>query len=387
MMNNLKKENKDVKKWFYWFSLIVALIIVYKLLDSLSAIGSWISNFLSVVSPFIIGVIIAYILYLPSRKLERLLSKVKCLKKRARGLSILIVYAIVTIIFIVAIRFLIPPLVTSFQDLVNNLQAYYVGIKNNISQLPEDSILKSEFATNILNALTNFKIEEYINLNMITEYAQELINFATGIFDIFVSIIVSIYLLLERRQIVKFFKKLIESSCSKQVFNNVGKYFKKTNEIFCNFLIGQILDAIVVGILASVAMSIMGVKYAVMLGIFIGVFNMIPYFGAIIAVIVSIFVTILTGGLPQAVEMGIVVVILQQVDANIINPKIVGDQVKISPLLVILSVTIGGAYFGIMGMFLAVPFAALTKVLLDDLIEYNYYKKGLKKENCQEIDK
>ena len=127
--------------------------------------------------------------------------------------------------------------------------------------------------------------------------------------------------------------------------------------------------------MTSVAMSIMHVKYAVMLGIFIGVLNMIPYFGAIIAVAISIFITLLTGGLTQAIEMAAVVIILQQVDANIINPKIVGDSVKISPLLVIFAVTVGGAYFGVMGMFIAVPVAAIIKLLINDLIEYNYAKK------------
>lgn len=102
---------------------------------------------------------------------------------------------------------------------------------------------------------------------------------------------------------------------------------------------------------------------------------MIPYFGAIIAVAISIFITLLTGGLTQAIEMAAVVIILQQVDANIINPKIVGDSVKISPLLVIFAVTVGGAYFGVMGMFIAVPVAAIIKLLINDLIEYNYAKK------------
>ena len=129
------------------------------------------------------------------------------------------------------------------------------------------------------------------------------------------------------------------------------------------------LDGIVVGILTSIAMSILGVKYAVVLGIMIGLFNMIPYFGAIIAVIVATIITIITGGLTQAIWMIVIVTILQQIDANIINPKIVGESLKISPLLVIFAVTLGGAYFGILGMFLAVPIAAIIKVLIEDYIE------------------
>ena len=373
----MKDEIKRGKKWIYWFSLGVSLIVIYKILDSFSAIGNWFSNLFSILSPFIVGIIIAYILYIPSKKLERAFSKIKLkfISKKARGLSVFIVYLLLLLILFFAFKFIVPLLIESFQDLVNNLQSYYVGIKNSIADLPEDSFLKSDAAMKALNDLTTFKIEDYISMDKLTQYAQGVISFASGIFDIFVAFIVSVYLLLERNEIVKFFKKFAESSFKKDTYKNITKYFKQSNEIFCNFLIGQLSDAIVVGIMTSVAMSIMHVKYAVMLGIFIGVLNMIPYFGAIIAVAISIFITLLTGGLTQAIEMAAVVIILQQVDANIINPKIVGDSVKISPLLVIFAVTVGGAYFGVMGMFIAVPVAAIIKLLINDLIEYNYAKK------------
>lgn len=373
----MKDEIKRGKKWIYWFSLGVSLIIIYKILDSFSAIGNWFSNLFSILSPFIVGIIIAYILYIPSKKLERAFSKIKLkfISKKARGLSVFIVYLLLLLILFFAFKFIVPLLIESFQDLVNNLQSYYVGIKNSIADLPEDSFLKSDAAMKALNDLTTFKIEDYISMDKLTQYAQGVISFASGIFDIFVAFIVSVYLLLERNEIVKFFKKFAESSFKKDTYKNITRYFKQSNEIFCNFLIGQLSDAIVVGIMTSVAMSIMHVKYAVMLGIFIGVLNMIPYFGAIIAVAISIFITLLTGGLTQAIEMAAVVIILQQVDANIINPKIVGDSVKISPLLVIFAVTVGGAYFGVMGMFIAVPVAAIIKLLINDLIEYNYAKK------------
>ncbi len=374
----MKRERKNLSKWMYWFSLVFSLIVIYKILDSFSSIESWVSNLLSIVSPFIVGIIIAYILYIPARSIEGFFKRFKYTKKRARGLSVLIVYILFVIIAVVTFRFLIPVVISSFQDLINNLQNYYINIKNTFMSLPENSILNSDQVMSIINNISNINIEEYISIARITQYAQGVISFASGIFDIFVSLIVSVYLLLERKQIVSFFRRLIESSFSKETFENARKYFRHTNEIFGRFLASQFVDAIVVAILASVAMSIMNVKYAVLLGIFIGLFNMIPYFGAIIAVAVSILVTILTGGLSKAIEMGIVVIILQQVDANIINPKIVGDSLKMSPLLVIFSVTIGGAYFGILGMFLAVPVAAVIKLIIEDLIEYNYKKKEKK---------
>ena len=122
-------------------------------------------------------------------------------------------------------------------------------------------------------------------------------------------------------------------------------------------------------------MSIIGVKYSVLLGFMIGLFNIIPYFGAIVAVALSVLITVITGGLSQAIIMAIVVIILQQIDANIINPKIVGNSLKISPLLIIFAVTVGGAYFGFLGMFLAVPVAAVLKIVINDYVEFKLKEK------------
>ena len=137
------------------------------------------------------------------------------------------------------------------------------------------------------------------------------------------------------------------------------------------------MNNLIIGIISSIAMSIIGVKYAILLGFMIGIFNLIPYFGAIIAVIIAALITLLTGGIWQALIMVVVVTILQQIDANIINPKILGNSLKISPLLVIFAVAVGGAYFGFWGMFLSVPIIAVFKLLLTDYIEYKIKKKEI----------
>mgnify|MGYP003183440520 FL=1 len=206
------------------------------------------------------------------------------------------------------------------------------------------------------------------------------LNAVTSIFEVFVAIIVSIYILLERTQIINFIKKFINAIFKENTYKNIDKYFNNSNEIFFKFIASQFLDAIIVGILVTIALSIMGVKYAPLLGFFIGLFNMIPYFGAIIAVGISVLITAITGGISQAIWMLIVVVILQQIDANIINPKIVGKSLEISPLLVIFAVTIGGAYFGILGMFLAVPVIAVLKIFVEDYVNFKLKSKKEEKE-------
>lgn len=367
------KEKRVWTKWLYWFTFAVAVITVYKTLDNFTEIGNWISNFLGIIMPFIIGIIIAYILYIPARKIENIFKKVKKLKliyNKARGLSVITVYILVILVLVLTINYIVPLVCTSVVDFVNNFQGYYNTVMEKINNLPDDALIKNEFITNSIKRIGEINIADYINMEKISKYAQGALSIATGIFNFFVSLIVSAYILLERTEIIKFARKLLGAIFEKDACKKIGMYFNRTNEIFLKFLASQLLDAIVVGILTSIAMSLLGVKYAVLLGIMIGLFNMIPYFGAIIAVIIATIITFITGGFSQALWMVIITTILQQIDANIINPKIVGESLKISPLLVIFAVTVGGAYFGVLGMFLGVPVIAVLKVLIGDYIEF-----------------
>ena len=372
----MEKKNNIWGKWLYWFVFAVAVIAVYKTLDNFKDITDWLKGILDVLMPFIVGIFISYILYIPCKKLENVYkkSKLKLIRKRARGISVFTVYLIVLILLTLAIQFIVPTLATSITDLANNLVGYYNNTMENFNNIPEDSILRKIDINKIAENLSNIKIEEFINIETIMEYAKGALGIATGIFDFFVSLIVSVYVLIERTQILQFMKKLAGAMFKEKTYNAIGKYFNNTNEIFFKFLSSQLLDAIIVGILTSTAMMFLGVKYAILLGFLIGLSNLIPYFGAIVGVGVSIIITIFTGGITQAIWLAIVVIILQQIDANIINPKIVGDSLKISPLLVIFAVTVGGAYFGMFGMFLAVPIFTVLKIFIEDYIEYKNRK-------------
>lgn len=363
------ERKRPIIRWLYWFSLAIAILCVYKTLDNFNGIGSWIGNLLDVLAPFLIGILIAYLLYTPCRKIENLYLKSKRIKKRARGLSILTVYIMAAMVLIIVFNVIVPVIIDSVVDLVSNFQNYYNITIENFEALPEDSILKSDIVVELIDNLKNIDFKQFINLERIAEYAKGAISVAGKIVDFFIAIIVSVYILRQRGDILSFGRKLVKALFKKDTYYNIEKYFNKTNEVFFNFLAGQLLDGAVVGIMTSIAMSILGVKYAVLLGFMIGLFNLIPYFGAIVAVIIATLITLLTGGLKQAIIMVIVVTILQQIDANIINPKIISTSLKVSPLLVIFSIAVGGAYFGALGMFLAVPFFTVIKVILTDYVD------------------
>lgn len=360
------------KKWLYWFLLGVAIIIVYKTFDNFGNVMGAIGKFLGILSPFFAGIFIAYLLYMPCKNIEKayLKSKNKWVKKRARSLSVTTVYLIVTLLIIILFNVILPVVIESVIDLFESVPSYFEIVLNKYNSLPEDSVFKGEMVQDTIKNLQSVNIKQYFELDKVINYVKGAISAVTGIFEIFVAIIVSIYILIERTQILGFLNKFAIAIFKDKTYKNIDKYFNNSNEIFFKFVASQFLDAIVVGILVTIAMSIMKVKFAPLLGFFIGLFNMIPYIGAIIAVTISAIITLITGGVYQTIWMLLIVIILQQIDANIINPKIVGQSLKISPLLVIFAVTVGGAYFGILGMFLAVPVIAVIKIVIEDYVDY-----------------
>ncbi len=361
------------KKRISWLLIALIVVVVYKMLDNFSNVQEWFSTFFRILKPFFAGLLISYILFMPCKKIESVLlkSKNKFISKRSRGISVITTYIIFVLVIIIIINCIFPVLRESIVELVGNIPGYYETLVNKYKELPEDSVFKSDIIKDKMTELSNIDMKQFLSINneKIIQYVKNIINIFSGIFDIFVSIIVSVYILLQRTTIMRFLRRFARALFKKNTYEAVNKYFTKANEVFFTFISSQLLDAVIVGILTTIAMLIIKVKYAPLIGFTIGLFNMIPYIGAIIAVGIGILITFITGGLGKAIAMAIVVIVLQQIDANIINPKIIGVSLEVSPLLVIFSVTVGGAYFGILGMFLGVPIAVVIKTVLNDWID------------------
>lgn len=378
------KKEKKVTKWFYWLTFAIAVILISKVVGNLGDISTWIGKFISILMPFLIGILIAYLFYIPCRQIEKLYKKAKpkFIKNKARGLSVITVYLLAILLLIIAINIIIPALSESIIDLANNLPSYYQSAIEYINNLPSDSIVSKENIQELISNLQKIDITKIISLDNIFEYIKSVVGFASSIFSFFVTIIMSVYVLLERGEIIKFIKKLNKALFKEDTCKAIDGYFAKANEIFFKFISSQVLDAIIVGTIVSIAMWLLGVKYFALLGFMVGLLNIIPYFGAIVGVVIATIVTVFTGGFTKALWMLIVVIILQQIDANIINPKIIGNALKLSPILVIFAVTVFGAYYGVLGMFLAVPIIAIIKILVTDFIEYKIETK--KQEEIEE---
>lgn len=368
------EENKHGwKKRISWMFIIIILMIIYKLLDNFSGVSAWFGKLFGILKPFFIGILIAYILFVPCRAIERALQKTKSkfLNKRARGLSVLLIYIIAFLVIMIITNFIFPVLKESVVELVSNAPNYYNTVIEKYNELPEDNVLKNDVIKEKMAEFENIDIKQILNISndKLLDYVKNIVGVFSGLFNIFVSLVVSVYVLLQRRHLVGALRKFSKAIFNEKAFEAIDKYFLEANEVFFTFIGSQVLDAFIVGIMTTVAMLIMKVQYAPLLGFIIGLFNLIPYIGAIVAVAMAVVITFITGGLKQMIIMAIVVIILQQIDANIINPKILGNNLKTSPLLVLFSISIGGAYFGPMGMFLAVPVAVVIKLILKDFVD------------------
>ena len=291
------KQKKGISKWVYWFSLGVALIIAYKCVSDFAGLCNLLSRIISVAMPFFMAIIIAYLFYKPVSFMEKIIKKNRLLKNKARFISVLLVYAIAILLIALLINWVIPPVKDSIVDLVNNIPSYIDEAKNFIDAEPEDSILKKINVDEIKKKITEIDFMSLVSTDRLIEYVNTVIGVFSAVFSVFVTIIVSIYILLERGNIKEFLKKLGKAIFDNQNYTRVSKYFRKSNSILLDFIYCQIIDGILVGILVSIAMSIIGIKYSVLLGMFIGLFNIIPYFGAIIAIAISLLIHYLQGDL------------------------------------------------------------------------------------------
>lgn len=360
------------KKYGQLILVFTLLVIIYLCLTNLPALSAFIGSAFSILSPFLLGLLFALLLLAPCRGLENKLNKFKFkfIKRHKRGISIIFCYLIVFILIALFIKFAIPTISNNFAELFSNIPVFYNYLVDSITNIPEDSWLYGIDFGFILNNISVENIQTFLNIDTILASVKGVFDFASAVFSIFVAIILSVYILLDKEKIMHFIKRFLRVVFNENLEKSVTTYINKMSTIFSKFINGQFLDALVVGTCSTIVLLILNVKYALILGPLIGIANMIPYFGAIFATIFAIILTLFTGGFWQALSVLIFILILQQIDANIINPKILSDNLKMSPLLVILAVTVGGGFFGVIGMFLGVPILATIKAIVMDYIEY-----------------
>jgi predicted PurR-regulated permease PerM len=355
--------------WILAFVFCVGLIAVYKTVDNFNAVTRIFGMVVDALKPFIVGFVIAYILNLPCRKIRRNLDKIsyRWVSEHSLGISIFVVYIIAIITVAIVIGAIVPALYRNILDLYTHLPGYI--------ETAVDYLNTNEFFQKI-RLFENFDVNKTFNelfntidMAKFSKYAQGVFHVTSSIFSIFISIIVSVYMLIDKETIQKSVARVLSIFMKDRTVLSFVHQTARVNDIFTNYIYSRLLTSVIMGGICSVVLALMRVKYALVLGLFIGACDLIPYFGSIVATIVVVVINFITGSFWQSVWLAVVLIVLQQIDGNLLAPKIMGHSLEIRPLWIIFAVTVGGSLFGVLGMVLSVPVLAVIRVVLADYID------------------
>lgn len=385
MANNHKFESN--KKYFTIsiYTTVVILIgcIIFRFVTQWSTTSKLISQLWGILFPFFMGFLIAYILNPVVSFFQRNVSA-RILKRKPdkqRGLAILISYLVMVGCIIVCLRFIIPQLYDSIRELSLMIPDIYNSIMSMFEQYRENStdIFPDQIA-DMIETKTLPKLFELTN-NLLTNIVPMLyeasMSFAKGLFNLFIAFIVSIYMTIDKFILKYAGKRIVLAIFNENFSYRVLRTLKDCHNIFSGFIIGKSIDSLIIGLLAFVAMTILKLPYTVLISVIIGITNMIPYFGPIIGAVPGAFILFIVSPMKCLIFI-IMVFVLQQFDGLILGPKILGESTGVRPLLILFSITVGGAYFGPLGMFLGVPFFATVQFLIKNWVDYRLYKKKIK---------
>jgi predicted PurR-regulated permease PerM len=387
MLNKKLKENKYFQIGITAFIVIACSLITYFCLFKTKDIIVLFSKIIKVFTPFIIGFIIAYLLNPIVEFFKKCLLKLfkNKSKKFITNLSILITCLLFLIIIVLLFSFIIPELLISIEKLAVNLPFYFEEIKNYLLE----KLSSSELKTIILNnyETINSYLNNVVNTSLLPKVDSWLVNLSSGVigavktvFNIFMGFVISIYLLSDKDTFISGTKKIVYSVFSIKTGNKIIEIAQRTNEIFSSFIIGVLLDALVIGGITFVFLTLFGYPYALLIGVIVGTTNMIPYFGPFIGAIPSALL-ILMDDPTKCLIFILFIIVLQQTDGYIIKPKLCGSKTGLKSFWVLASILLFGNIFGIVGMLIAVPIFALIYGYLDNLITNSLKKKGLPTHN------
>lgn len=389
-------KQKGFRTVILWITYAVLLVFV---LININSIWGVASNFFGIITPFLYGFLLAYLLNFPytffkDKAFKKMGAKRKIWGKFRSPLALILTYifGIGVIAFLLGI--LLPQLGKSVENLVSNFSGYADTFKT----VEQDAInwvnnqfgLKLDNQTildTILNHILSIKpgdditksIGEFISTAFPAAFNTAKL-FTINIYNWIIAIIVSVYFLLGKDKLCSQAKKIAFAYLPEKVFNKTQEIIHLSNNMCGKFIVGKIIDSTIIGVICFICLSIFQFDYALLISVIVGVTNVIPFFGPFIGAIPSAFLLLIIDPV-QCFWFVIFIIILQQIDGNIIGPKILGNSVGVSGIWIMVSVIIGGGLFGVAGMVLGVPVFAVIYTL----ISKNVYTRIRKKKTAADL--
>ena len=384
----MKNKNEYVKWGLTAFFVVLGGFVSYYIIFHLSSLSSTLKNIFSILMPIIDGLVLAYLLAPLVNAVERSLLKpafelLKISEKRSqrRFLSIFITYAVVIWVIYEFFSIVIPQIRNSILTIIDQFPSYVNTLTIWISKLLNDHPAIEKNVMDLINK-SFISLEEFINTEVIPQLNNLIMVVSMSVYSVFkefwnliIGFVISIYLLASKELFAAQAKKIIYAFLSLERANRFISNARFANKTFGGFL----LDSIIIGVLCFAVTSIIGTPFCVLISVIIGVTNIIPFFGPFLGAIPSILLILFVDPL-QAVYFVISVIILQQVDGNIIGPKILGSSTGLSSFWVIFSITLFGGIWGIFGMIVGVPIFAILFAFMKSLVESRLVSRNLSPE-------
>ena len=370
----------EMKKWII---LVLVGVVAFWGLNNLEWIFNGLGNIYKVFSPFILGVVLAYILNIPMTKMEILLKKAipDKYEEKYQGLirvvSLILSLLLLILIFVLIAFLLIPELIENIESLMNSIPALVENGKNfvidlldkypDIQKEIENVFVESGSVSGIVSSVLTYIV------NGIVGFVAAFVN---GFVYIFTGLIFAIYMLCQKEYLLGIMKKMVYAYCSKKKADKIMDVAKLTNKTFSKFISGQCVEAVILGTIIFVVCLLCGFPYALIIGVLTAITALIPIFGAFIAAVVGAILIAISNPV-QALIFVAVFMIIQQIEGNFIYPKVVGKSVGLSPLWTLLAITVGGNLFGVVGMLVGLPLASVVYALGKENIKKKLDRKDI----------
>lgn len=387
--NGPSKIKSALGKGIIFFLVIITGVVLYFVLLRLDKITGVLSEILSILTPILYGFAIAYLLNPIVKKVDRYL--VPFLEKKtdqrkaatiSRTVGVFVSLVILVLLIIALFNMLVPELYKSIRDLIYTLPGQLNDMVEQFNHFQSKQSTTSIVVSNIVEQGVVI-IEQWLSTDLMgqintimSNLTVGVINFINMITDFLIGIIVSVYVLFSKEKFSAQSKKMVYAFLNIRHANIVLHLTKKSNEIFGGFIIGKIIDSAIIGVLCFAGLSILNMPYTLLVSVIVGVTNVIPFFGPYIGAIPSAILIFLTDP-KMGIYFLLFILFLQQLDGNVIGPKILGDSTGLSAFWVIFSILLGGGLFGFAGMILGVPTFAVIYYVVTMLTGQMLEKKNL----------
>lgn len=363
--------------------IVAACSIVIAVIMNWENVIVELSRLVKVLMPFILGIVLAFLINPLVSNVYQLLNYFIFKDKRQKGckyISVALSYLILLGILAVTIVYIVPQISESLKELTKSLGYGYNYVINNTAEIQQKyPFLPMEDIKQLLLKVVPDNIFGYGTdlAKFVFPYLYNLsASFIKGFIDVIFGIVISCYIILDKEKISKQIRRVIYAFTNRRQAPVIWDTFRECNHIFNGFLYGKTIDSLIIGVLSLIVMSVIQLPYGLLLSVIVGVTNMIPYFGPFIGAIPGVIIYLVIEP-KYAIIYVIMILVLQQFDGLYLGPKILGDLTGIKPLWVIFGITVGGAYFGVLGMFLGVPTVAVIMHIVNVIMEKKIKKRML----------